>query len=427
MRFALLLLCILILPVLASAETVSLRNDREGKSYYDSKSNNRLITKALKSVDQSQILGAFDDVLRNTEKNKLCSFDINQNLLKELRAVDSKFNQFEGAIYFLRSENQIDDTVVKILLDAHNVITSSPQLPKDPERLFLPEKANVPEMLEIISTFESKYLKTSCFDEAYKNMYNDIQKLDKKFKNHNLEALLVEAYQQKKINYNTYLSLEQARMNELEMTSLSLKIYYQKVSSLRVQYPLRDSNELSDYTTQKVDKMKVSRRQHLLSSYTDLQIIMMGNVIKTLRTRLDSPKAEILIYDRQEGIETITLEPMERFRLAIKLLRKEMSYLSLNTYFAGRTPDYLDLMTAAYEIGIIPASELTEVAGLKDIWSPKKTFWDKARVWVQTLSSVATIVIPPPYGFIPALAVVVIEATAGKQTNSNLDDPTSLF
>src|SRR5690606_37624465 len=192
--------------------------------------------------------------------------------------------------------------------------------------------------------------------------------------------------QEKKISYSTYLKLEKARISELESTSLTLKTYYQKVSSLRIQYPLRDLSERSDYTTQKVDKMKVSRRQHLLASYTDLQIIMMGNVIKTLRTRLDSPKAEILIYDRQEGIETITLEPMERFRLAIKLLRKEMSYLSLNTYFVGRTPDYLDLMTAAYEIGIIPASELEEVAGLKEIWNPKKSFWDKARVWVQTLS-----------------------------------------
>jgi hypothetical protein len=153
----------------------------------------------------------------------------------------------------------------------------------------------------------------------------------------------------------------------------------------------------------------------------------MGNVIKKLRTRLDSQKIEILIYDREQGIETLTLEPMERFRLAIKLLRKEMSLLSLNTYFNGRSPDYMDLMTAAYEVGIIPASELDELAGLQSIWNPKKSFWDKARVWVTTFSSVATIVIPPPYGFIPALAIVVIEATAGKKSDPNAEDPTSIF
>jgi hypothetical protein len=427
MRLILFSFWLMILPAIAGATTISFQNDREGKSYYSSKKNDRLINQALKAVDERQILGAFSDILRNTEKNKLCSFDINESLQTELKKINPKFNQLEGAIHFLRSENEIDDTVVKILLTANQVLETDPMLPKNPERLFLPNKAQVPEMIKLISTFESKYLKNSCFDEAFRNLYSDVQKLDKKFQSHNLEALLVEAYQQKKISHGTYLSLEKARLSELELTSLTLKTYYQKISSLRVQYPLRDANERSDFSTQKVDKMKVSRRQHLLSSYSDLQIIMMGNVIKKLRARLESPKAEILIYDRAQGVETITLEPMERFRLAIKLLRKEMSYLSLNTYFAGRSPDYMDLMTAAYEIGIIPASELEEVAGLKEIWSPKKTFWDKARVWVQTLSTVATIVIPPPYGFIPALAVVIIEATAGKQTNTNLDDPTSLF
>jgi hypothetical protein len=41
--------------------------------------------------------------------------------------------------------------------------------------------------------------------------------------------------------------------------------------------------------------------------------------------------------------------------------------------------------------------------------------------------SVATIVTPPPYGFVPALALIVIEATAGKDGTANDLDPTSLF
>jgi hypothetical protein len=199
-----------------------------------------------------------------------------------------------------------------------------------------------------------------------------------------------------------------------------------KIRTLRTQFPLRDPTEKSNFVTLKADKLKVTRRQRLLEEYSDLQIMMMANVIKKLRVRLESPKAEILIYDRQNGVETIELEPMERFRLAIKLLRKEMALLSLNTYFAGRSPSYMDLMISSYEVGIIPASELEEVAGLEDIWNSKKTFWQKAQVWVRTLSSVATIAIPPPYGFIPALALVVIEMTAGKK-DDNTNDPTVLF
>ena len=121
------------------------------------------------------------------------------------------------------------------------------------------------------------------------------------------------------------------------------------------------------------------------------------------------------------------LEPMERFRFAIKVLRKEMSLLAINSFFSGRSPDYIDLMTASFELGIIPASELEVVAGLEDIWNPKKTFWDKAGVWVRTFSTVATIAIPAPYGFIPALAIVAIEATVGKKKDTTKTDPTSIF
>jgi hypothetical protein len=426
MRFSILGLWLLATTALA-ADPVSFRNDREGTSLYSSNSHKKAMAKALHEVDQTQIKGAFDEVLRHSDKNKLCSFDLNKSFLAKLKEINPKFTEYNGAIYHLRTENEIDDSVVKILTDAHNVLTTDPLLPKDPERLFLPKKDKVLELLPVIASFEKKYLKVACFDEAYRNMYSDLVKADKTIKTSQVEALLVKAYESKIINLDTFLNLEKARLNELEIAGLSLKNYYQKVSNLRIQYPLRDSTEQSTFVTQKVDKMKVSRRQRLLESYSDLQIILMGNVIKKLRTRLDSQKVEILIYDREQGIETLTLEPMERFRLAIKLLRKEMSLLSLNTYFNGRTPDYLDLMTAAYEVGIIPASELDELAGLQDIWNPKKTFWEKARVWVTTFSSVATIVIPPPYGFIPALAIVVIEATAGKKSDPNAEDPTSLF
>jgi hypothetical protein len=427
MRFSLLGIWLIALPLFATAQTVSLKNDREGVSFYSNRANNRAINRALKEVSEQQIQDALDEVLKNSQASQLCSYDLNQDLLENLQRINPKFKEMNGAIYYLRSINDIDDSVAKILLDAHKTVTTNPRLPKDPQKLVLPQSDRVVEMLPVIASFKTKHLKSSCFDEAYQSMYYEIQKLDKDLKSHHMEALLVEALQQKLIDVETYLSLEKARLNELELSGLTLKAYYQKISSLRKQYPLRDPLEQSNFVTEKVDKMKIGRRQRLLETYSDLQIIMMGNVIKKLRARLESPKAEILIYDLSAGIETITLEPMERFGLAIKLLRKEMSYIALNTYFDGRSPDYMDLMVAAYETGIIPSTELDELAGLQDLWNPKKTFWDKARIWVQTLSTVATIVIPPPYGFVPALAIVVIEATAGKKNNTNAEDPTSLF
>ena len=409
-----------------AAEELSLKNDREGTSYYSSGSDNRAVNRALKKVESHVIIDSFNDALRETEASKVCSYDLNASILKNIKAHNPKFDEMEGAILVLRRENLIDDVSTKILLLANTTVTTDVLLPKKQEELFLPtDKKVVEDSITAIANFEKKG-KTLCFDDAYRTVFGDILKNDKNLKSYHIEALLVEAFQRKVISYDSYLLLEKGRMNELENTTLTLKTYLKKIKSLRTQFPLRDPEEKSNFIAKKADKLKMSHRQRLLENYSDIQIMLMSNVIKKLRTRLESPKAEILIYDRNQGVETIPLEPMERFRLAIKLLRKEMSLLALNTYFAGRTPSYLDLMSAAYETGTIPASELEEVAGLEDIWNPKKTFWQKAQVWVSSLSGIATLVIPPPYGFIPALAVVVIEMTAGKKDDKT-EDPTVLF
>ncbi len=418
-------LLLLALPTLAS--TIDLRNDREGKSFYSGRSHEKAKNKAIDKLGENIILNSYQDTLREVEKSSLCSFTVNELLLNKLKQENSRFKEFEGAIYYLREQNEIDDVVVKILLDAYEVSTTKVYNTID-ENSFLPPHDKVKPLLSLIGAFKEKFLQSSgCLDEAYKRFYADAQKVEKNISKRHLESLYALALEEDLIDRELYTKLEQARRNDLHTRNLTLKSYHQKMTSLRLQFPLRDQDEKSEFVTGKTDKLKMSRRQFLLEHYSDIQIALMGDVIKKLRTRLDSPKAEILIYDRNQGIETITLEPMERFRLAIKLLRKEMSYLSLNTFFNGTSPGYLDLMTAAYESGIIPASELDEIAGLEDMWNPKKTFWQKAKVWVTTLGTVATVIIPPPYGFLPALAIVVIEYTTGADKDPDAYDPTSLF
>jgi hypothetical protein len=406
-------------------ESVDLSNDREGETFYSSRGDKRAVARALKSIDGSVIESVYDEALMEFTPGTLCAPEMVKSLQEKFKNVSPKFNELEGAILHLRTQNKFDDTVARILLFNGETLNTKLHLPKQRKDLFYPSQKTVDDALKVISDFE-KRSKKLCFDEAYRNLFGDILKFNKTLKSYHVEAIFVEAFKQKKISYETYYRLEQARVNELENFSLTLKTHFRKIRSLRNQFPLRDPEERSQFVTQKADNFKISRRQKLFEQYTDLQIMLMANVIKKLRTRLEAPKAEILIYDRSNGVETIPLDPMERFRLAIKLLRKEMTLLSTNTYFAGRSPEYMDLMVAAYETGIIPASELQEISGLQDIWNPKKTFWEKAQVWVRTFSSVATIALPPPYGFIPALAVVVIEMTAGKKNNIN-NDPTVLF
>jgi len=413
---------LLLLWVFQVSATVTFQNDREGKSYYQSKSYTKEISRAHKLVPETIIQTSFENVLTEVDPQKICSFTIVEKFEKELLNQNPKFNRVEGGLYSLREKNLIDDTVLKILLEAQEFRERKLHLPKVGESLVIPPEEYVKEITPLIGKFDPGI----CLEESYKNLYSEILKVYKKTTSKNLEALFVKAYQEKRIDYKTYEILEKARLQELHLTRLSLQNYYKKISNLRNQYPVM-GNESSEFVAGKASKQKQSYRQRLYENYSEMQIIIMGNIIKKLRTRLESPRAEILIFDKEEDFETIVLGPMERFRLAIRLLRKEMAELKLNTFFDGRTPDYLDLITASFEIGAIAGEEVDEMSTLQEFWNPKKTFWEKARVWVQLLSSTATIVIPPPFGFIPALAVVVIEATIPPGTNPNDIDPTSLF
>ncbi len=426
MGWALLFFSLLSINLLAQEESPSLRNVREGTSYYSRRMDLYVKNRAAKRLTSAEAQSLFKEALKKQDVKSLCSFTLNKDALHLLRERAIEVN-FKGFLYLVRDTSEIDDVSLGILLRAHEVKTTS-LYDKREEDIIPPfDTESNREILKLIASFEKRFAKGACFDEAYRSFHQEVLKADKKIKSYTLEALFHKARNEKLISEDLFVSLEQARINELENPSLTLSSYLQKVQTLRIQYPLRDENERSHFVTGKVKKLKMGRRQRLFESYSDLQIVLMGNIIKTLRADLEATKVEILIYNGQEVRRKLELEPMERFRFAIKSLRKEMARLSLNTYFNGRSPDYMDLMVASFEIGIISASELEAVASLEEIWNPKKSFWDKAGVWIKTLSSVATIVIPPPYGFIPALAIVVIEATAGKKKDPNTNDPSVLF
>ncbi len=402
-------------------ENISFKNDREGQSFFHHPNK---ISRALRDFKGEEIVDIYQSSLKGIEASKVCAYDINKSMSQALLRKSPRFDAYEGALLFLRQSNELDDVSLKILLDARAVATTPIEI-KDPKQLRKPERTKLPEMLKVVANFKEKFLKNACYDDAYRNMVAEVRKVGE-INDAELEGLFVEASKRKIITSDTYNMLERARIGEVSGNFLTLKSYLQKLKSLRLHKPLRDATERSDFVTEKVSKMKVSRRIKLFEQYSDLQIMMMADVVKRLRSRLEAKKVTITIFGEAEEIEVITLEPMERFRLAIKLLRKEMSLLSLNTYFNGRSPDYMDIITASYETSLIPAVELKELGGLQEIWNPTKSFWEKASVWVRTFSSVATIAIPPPYGFIPALVLVVIEATVGKGSDTQTDE-TVLF
>lgn len=422
--YVLLLMLFIQIPV-SWGQVVSFQNDREGKSLFDTKSNSKKIEKVLKKLHPETISNSYIETISDIRPQSVCAFDVNENFIKGLGLKKVTQSQFEGSLFYLRANDYIDDVVTQILLNAYEV---------DTKRIYDNNSAsqisrslgnnNWEKVRDLFLRFESQYLQRNCYDEAYRLFHSDLGKIIR-FSESALRDIYIEILNQRIISEDIYLKLERARLSSLHLKNLGLKDYFKKKSNLRNQYPLGHESERSDFVT-KLNGAGLSHRQQLLLQYNEMQIILMSGLIKKLRARLESDRIEIIIYD-EAGVaaEVIPLDPMERFRFSLKLLRKEMSQLAIHSQFNGRAPTYMDLIAASFETGLIAGSELNELGGLEEIWNPKKTFWDKASFWVRSFSSVATVLIPPPYGFIPVLALVAIEATMqGKDTT--IDDG-SLF
>lgn len=406
-------------------QTLSFRNDREGKSSYDTKSNSKKIDKILKKINAEDIIDSYQQALSKATASNVCAFDLNKKFIDGLDLKKTTSSDFEGAVFYLRANDLLDDVASQILLNAYEV--SEKKLFNTSGAASVLNKLEADVLKKVATLFtqlNKNYFSRYCYDEAYRLFHSDLGKIVT-FNESVLRDIFIEARTLRWISNEDYTKLEKARLSTLHMKTLSLKDYNKKIKSLRIQYPLANAQERSDFVT--LDNgAGLTHRQQLLVQYNEIQIILMSNLIKKLRARLESDRIEIMVYDDNgNAIEVIPLDPMERFRFTLKLLRKEMTLLAINSQFKGRAPTYMDLIAASFETGLVAGSELNQLGSLEEIWNPKKTLWDKASFWVRSFSSVATVLIPPPYGFIPILAMVAIEATM--QNRDTAIDDGSLF
>jgi len=416
MRSALLLFLFLIQGALA--QSVLLRNDREGTSFYIKKRQSKKIKSFIQRIDKEIITQTFQTAQINLKNNYQCSLPLYKELVElgEDVGIENKASETKLYLLSLRSQNLIDDIGLMPLLKINKTSKKLRTSKTISEKGFTEEelekaKAAIKGLKQDLSR------RSVCISSAVQKM---IQKYfgAEKVKDKQIKKLLDFAFTQKVINKDQFQDLDLLRKAKVYEWNLLLGDYIQKKRVLRAQYPLERGAEYSDLVTEKYGK-KQTRRGSLYQKYNYIQIITMGNVIQELRSDFDSSKMEILVYDR-DGLEfrRDELEPMERFRYAIKRLRKRMTELQNNFLFENAPPSYIDLILSAYEIGLITAEELDEVAKIEEIWNPKKTFWDKYGVWIKTAGSIGSIILPPPFGFIPMLAIVIIEATTKKEPKS---------
>lgn len=335
--------------------------------------------------------------------------NINRCATKVVKAIQNKLNlasenETEMAILGLRMDESIDDVTASILIKAVEIDSTSNPIAKND---LTPQEAK--KALEIyksqVSTISDKSL---CLEDSYRTLYKKLSEGSYKFPKE-LKRINKLALKNGLISNVQFEKLEAMRLSKVHEWPITLSNYKTSLDAIAKAFPKRTKEESRFVTHAGRFRTKTGLRQSLYERFNSTQIILLANVVHSLKKRLDSKDVTIHINYVDQGSEIINLSPMEKFRFILKLLRKELATINNSTMLNGQKANYIDIITAAYEVGYISAEEIEVFAGLEDVWNPKKTTKEKVMTWVKLFGGVASVLLPPPFGFISVLTIMLID------------------
>lgn len=390
----------------------SYRNMREANSNFISSKKEEEIKQLYKGT-------ASLESLREVINDKT----INRCATKVVKSIQSKLNVYsenetEMAILGLRLDESIDDVTASILLKANEIDTASSTNAKND---LTPAEEN--KAMEIYkSQVQSINDRSLCIEDTYRTLYKKLSegsyKFPKEMKRINRLALNYGL-----IKDSQYKSLESMRASKVHEWPMTLTNYRTNIDAINKAFPKRVKEASKFVTHAGKFRTKTGLRQSLYERFNSTQIILLANVVQSLKKRLDSKDVTIHInYVNQES-EIINLSPMEKFRFILKLLRKELATINNSSMLNGQRASYSDIITAAYEVGYISSQEIEAFASLEDIWNPKKTTKEKVMTWVKLFGGVSAVLLPPPFGFLSVLVIMLID----QQVSEAPVDPDSDF
>lgn len=379
-------------------------NIREGASRLINITNEEEVSKRYKDTKE---MGVLRKIILDKSVNR-CATKIVGQIKTQLKIETA--DDVELAILGLRLDNSIDDVSADILLKANKVDVYSP-IPISNNRLTAEEEKDA------LTIFKTKKIDVNneefCIEDTYKDLVDKLYSKNTKFLK-NLKHINKIAYSSGLISGAKFKTLEKLRYSKVYEWPLTLSEYSDQLDRVSKKFPARKI-ESADLVTKIISHQKISQRQSLYEKYDSTQIILLANIIRDMKLRLDSKEITININYGDRPTEVISLTSMERFRFVLKLLRKELSTINNSSLLNGRFASFMDLITAGYEVGYISSNEILQLSSLHEIWDPIKTKREKVLFWVQNFGGIASVILPPPYGFISMFAIMVID-----QESSNL-------
>lgn len=321
---------------------------------------------------------------------------------------------------YLRKEDLIDDILYRLLRDSSHVTLDleknvNERAPGRPWNLNTRQNAGVD-----LEKFFEKVKKwpddiNDCSLDAYFYMSRELKYKNAKDRDSQMFKLLYMAYKDGVINLATFNKLETFR----KRGALDWQVYFNRYADvvnnakdkLTKNPETKATNDFSQEYVSRKDRL--TKRGNLYSSFNSTQIMMLAQIIEKAARRMDAKQAYLRweFQDDSEGDHEIyVLSPMEQYRVAIRMLRRDMAEVMRSEAFKYTGVEYEDLIAAAYETGFIKSSELDYVLKFEDLWNPKTPKWKKYANFAFSLAGSAAFYLPPPWNIVGSIGLVLAQS-----------------
>lgn len=426
-KFVLLLATALFLITNASAVDISiLANNKEFSSKELSKQDlsnlarwikrHRLQGPELKLHATRVLQLTIDDEARIDTSCELGIISNFSQYAKKEGIIDSE-DEIVTLLNYLRNEQLIDDVLLRLLKNSSLVNQTIAENLNDrgaqrPFNLNTAQTAKVD--LKQLYAPVKKWPddKTNCSLDTYFRMTTTLNWKNVKERDALLERLNYMALKDGVIDQATYNKLDTFR----EMEVLSWPVYFKRYADvinnakdkLTKTPEVKSTHSFSETYVSRRDK--ITRRTRLYMTYDSTQVMMLAQLIEKTAKRMDAKQVSLHFRYNDEGEEVYIFSPMEQYRAAIKMLRKEMGELMRSDAFQNTGLEYDDLIAAAYETGFIKSEELEYVLKFEDFWNPQTPRWKSYANFAFSLAGTATFYLPPPWNIVGAIALVLSQS-----------------
>jgi hypothetical protein len=180
--------------------------------------------------------------------------------------------------------------------------------------------------------------------------------------------------------------------------------------------------ERKPYPQKARDLDHLSPRERLYILYNPIQIRDLSDIFARTLKIMDAKSADISIQPRDDSTPiTVDLSEGEIFRLAIDLMKRNLSQEEQSGLLKGTQPKMIDLIAAGEETGALSGSLVTDVLKIPELNDPKSSILKKTGAILEQMGRIALISNPVTqiYGLVGFMFVDAIEESHKKDAGTH--------